>query len=801
MEQGKPEVPGAEGAKVDVPEGMPADDPTAKNPAFSPGSTVADKYVVERLVGEGGLGVVVAAKHLQLDQTVAIKYLRPRALGNRGIGERFLREARLSARMRSEHAVHVYDVGTVDGTPYMVMELLVGTDLGRQLQTSGTLTPERAIDYVLQACEALAEAHMAGIVHRDIKPDNLFIATTGGGKQVLKILDFGISKMSAKRASIVDARELTEAGDKFGTPVYMSPEQLMASAEIDARADVWAMGVVFFELLTGQMPFDGDSLPELCTAILNKPPAPLLQHRVGLPPELAAVILRCLEKDPANRFQNVAELAQEPRALRPAGRAGPHRPHREDRRGRRRGRPGFDGARRTADDEQRARTARRLDVDGGGRANHRRRRRDLERAQLDPHRGHGRAGSPDARTRAGRVGRPRGGRRRRVAHVARVGWYDGQLRGRPRCTVGRRPAGGPGPAVRAGGAHPRPCGRRAHAGAGSLGGRRRECGRRPCRHAVGRGRAQGIGPRAPSKGQGARLTQRRYARRPECGYKPIRMKLRALAVLLPSLVVLAPHPARADGALDEARTLFNKATVEYNVGRFQQALELYTKAYERMPKPALLFNIGQCHRLLGHYDQALFFYSGYLREQPDAPNRGLVEQHIAEAKQALEQQRAAQTEAQRSAAQQSASSPPPAPAHASEQGQSSAPPPPPVASAPDHSSPVLRIAGLATAGAGVVLLGTGVALGVHANSVSNELSQVSSQHGTWTTGYQSDYDSGKSAATAATVLYVVGAAAIVGGVEWLHLARLAEVAPGERGDRTAARRRFGLGRRRVLGVT
>ncbi len=311
MDQGSPEVPGKDGAKTDVPEGMPVDDPQAKNPAFAPGATIAEKYVVERLVGEGGLGVVVAAKHLQLDQTVAIKYLRPRALGNRGIGDRFLREARLSARMRSEHAVHVYDVGTLDGTPYMVMELLAGTDLGRQLQTSGPLTPERAIDYVLQSCEALAEAHMAGIVHRDIKPDNLFLATTGGGKSVLKILDFGISKMSAKRASIVDARELTEAGDKFGTPVYMSPEQLMSSAEIDARADVWAMGVVFFELLTGQMPFDGDSLPELCTAILNKPPASLAKFRPNLPPEIAAVIERCLEKDPANRFQNVAELAQE----------------------------------------------------------------------------------------------------------------------------------------------------------------------------------------------------------------------------------------------------------------------------------------------------------------------------------------------------------------------------------------------------------------------------------------------------------------------------------------------------------
>jgi serine/threonine-protein kinase len=295
-----------------VPDTIATEDPQAKNPSFRPGATIAEKYVVERLVGEGGLGVVVAAKHVQLDQTVAIKYLRPRALGSKGIAERFLREARLAAKMRSEHVVHVYDVGTMpDGAPFMVMELLSGIDLGRQLTSQGPLTLERTVDYVLQACEALAEAHMAGIVHRDIKPDNLFVATTAGGKSVLKILDFGISKMSAKRSTSGELRDLTEAGDKFGTPVYMSPEQLLASGNVDARADVWAMGVVFFELLTGQLPFDGDSLPELCTAILNKPPVPLSQLRSNSPEVIQTVIARCLEKDPANRFQNVAELAQE----------------------------------------------------------------------------------------------------------------------------------------------------------------------------------------------------------------------------------------------------------------------------------------------------------------------------------------------------------------------------------------------------------------------------------------------------------------------------------------------------------
>lgn len=288
-------------------------DPFPPEPSsFRAGGVLFGKFRIDRVLAQGGLGVVVAATHLQLDQRVAIKYLKPEALAQKTVVERFLREARLASQIRSDHVVRVHDVGVVDDAgPYMIMEYLEGIDLGRVLEDKGALLIRNAVDYVLQACEALAEAHAMGIVHRDLKPGNMFLAKRAAGSSIVKLIDFGISKAAPGRTPSGTWDNLSTGDEIFGTPVYMSPEQLRGAADLDARSDIWALGIVLHELLTGMYPFDGENVPQLCTSILGDPPVPLTRHRSAAPPELEKVILKCLEKDRTRRYRNVAELAQE----------------------------------------------------------------------------------------------------------------------------------------------------------------------------------------------------------------------------------------------------------------------------------------------------------------------------------------------------------------------------------------------------------------------------------------------------------------------------------------------------------
>jgi serine/threonine-protein kinase len=270
------------------------------------GDVLAGKYRIERVIGIGGMGVVVAATHMQLDQRVALKFLLPEALANKEVVARFAREARSAAKIQSEHVARVIDVGTLEtGSPFMVMEYLEGRDLADVLRERGALPIEDAVGYVLQACEAIAEAHAASIVHRDLKPANLFLAGRADKRSIIKVLDFGISKSSSGKPE--DA-SLTRTSAIMGSPLYMSPEQMVSAKQVDQRCDIWALGVILYELVTGRPPFVAEAMTEIVAQILMQQPAP--PDPASVKPELWAVIQRCLEKDPAKRFQNVGELAE-----------------------------------------------------------------------------------------------------------------------------------------------------------------------------------------------------------------------------------------------------------------------------------------------------------------------------------------------------------------------------------------------------------------------------------------------------------------------------------------------------------
>ena len=276
------------------------------------GEVIAGKFQIERILGEGGMGYVVAARHLQLGQMVALKFIKE-DVSSPEFKARFLREARNTVKLKSKHVSRVLDVGTIDdGAPYMVMEYLEGTDLSELLQQRGPFQVAETAEYVIQACEAIAEAHGYGIVHRDLKPANLFLTRGTGGEAVVKVLDFGVSKVMDLDED-TSAREhdsvMTKATDLLGSPSYMAPEQVVSARDADSKSDVWSLGVIIFRLISGKAPFAGNSLGDLIQKIVHGPLPNLRDLRPDIPEGLEHVIWRCFERDRTKR-PDAVELAR-----------------------------------------------------------------------------------------------------------------------------------------------------------------------------------------------------------------------------------------------------------------------------------------------------------------------------------------------------------------------------------------------------------------------------------------------------------------------------------------------------------
>lgn len=289
----------------------PAEDcaPAPTTKTLAPGDMVDGRYRIECYLGGGGMASVYRATHVVLEQSVAIKVVSPQIRELPGMAQRFLREARAATQLKSEHVARVSDVGTMaDGAPYMVMEYLDGRDLDAMVESGEEVSVEDAVDYVLQACEALAEVHGLGIVHRDLKPANLFLTKGADGLPCVKLIDFGISRTDSPLAS-KDLQKLTQPDTVMGSPRYMSPEQMESAGKADSRSDIYGTGAVLYELLTHKCPHEGETFLDIYAAATLGPPAPPSSLRSGVPHDLDAVILRCLRIDPNERFADTAELA------------------------------------------------------------------------------------------------------------------------------------------------------------------------------------------------------------------------------------------------------------------------------------------------------------------------------------------------------------------------------------------------------------------------------------------------------------------------------------------------------------
>jgi serine/threonine protein kinase len=275
---------------------------------LTPGTVISGKYRIDSILGRGAMGVVVAATHLELREAIALKFLYAKTDGSEDFKSRFRREAQVSAKLRNEHITRVLDVGTWrEGAMYMVMEYLSGNDLRKMIRSQGPFPIGAAVEYITQVCEGVAEAHAHGIIHRDLKPSNLLVTKRADGSDLVKILDFGISKWTSMGE---DEGELTQTGVVLGSPKYMSPEQLFGAGSVDSRTDIWSIGAILYELIAGRPPYDQPSLARICADLAgNKPPPPLRDVRAEVTPELEAVVLHCLERSVDLRIQNVADLA------------------------------------------------------------------------------------------------------------------------------------------------------------------------------------------------------------------------------------------------------------------------------------------------------------------------------------------------------------------------------------------------------------------------------------------------------------------------------------------------------------
>ena len=275
-----------------------------------PGAVLAGRYAIERVIGRGAMAVVYEATHVKLKRKVAVKMLLPSLAENTEVAHRFAREARALEQLHGPNITEVLDVDTgEDGVPFIVMEFLDGQDLAKEMKNRADLPIEEAVGYILQAASAMTEAHALGIVHRDLKPANLFLCGPPGAR-VVKVLDFGISKVMSGETG------LTATSVVLGTPVYMAPEQIEFAKSVDARADIWSLGVILYELLACDLPFRGGNATAVISSVMRDPPKPLKDRRPDAPDALVLAIEKALAKEPDERFPTVAAFAE---ALSPFG--------------------------------------------------------------------------------------------------------------------------------------------------------------------------------------------------------------------------------------------------------------------------------------------------------------------------------------------------------------------------------------------------------------------------------------------------------------------------------------------------